>query len=120
VTVPSSPPGLSDAALRRLHDAAERPEPDASRYLVLELIGRGGMGAVYRARDLLLKRDVALKVLHVGADGEGQGDGGDLAARLTQEARTLARLEHPGIVPVHDVGLLADGRPYYTMKLVHG
>ncbi len=61
-----------------------------------------------------------LKVLHVGADGEGQGDGGDLAARLTQEARTLARLEHPGIVPVHDVGLLADGRPYYTMKLVHG
>jgi len=81
---------------------------------VLERIGRGGMGAVYRARDVLLKRDVALKVLHVGADS------GDLAARLTQEARTLARLEHPGIVPVHDVGVLADGRPFYTMKLVHG
>ena len=72
------------------------------------------MGAVSRARDVLLKRDVALKVLHVGADS------GDLAARLTQEARTLAHLEHPGIVPVHDVGVLADGRPYYTMKLVHG
>jgi serine/threonine-protein kinase len=47
-------------------------------------------------------------------------EGGDLAARLTLEARTLARLEHPGIVPVHDVGVLGDGRPYYTMKLVHG
>lgn len=114
MTAPSSPPGLSDDALRRLRDAAERPEPDPARYLVLERIGRGGMGAVYRTRDVLLKRDVALKVLHVGADS------GDLAARLTQEARTLARLEHPGIVPVHDVGMLADGRPYYTMKLVHG
>ena len=114
MTAPSSPPGLSDDALRRLRDAAERPEPDPARYFVLERIGRGGMGAVYRARDLRLKRDVALKVLHVGADS------GDLAARLTQEARTLARLEHPGIVPVHDVGVLADGRPYYTMKLVHG
>jgi len=114
MTVPSSPPGLSDDALRRLRDAAELPEPDPSRYLVLERIGRGGMGAVYRARDVLLKRDVALKVLHVGADS------GDVAARLTQEARTLARLEHPGIVPVHDVGVLADGRPFYTMKLVQG
>ncbi len=114
MTAPSSPPGLSDDALRRLRDAAERPEPDPARYLVLERIGRGGMGAVYRARDVLLKRDVALKVLHVGADSS------DLAARLTQEARTLAHLEHPGIVPVHDVGVLADGRPYYTMKLVHG
>lgn len=108
-----SAPGLSDGALRRLRDATERPEPDPSRYVVEELIGRGGMGAVYRARDLLLKRDVALKVLHLGVAD-------DVAARLTQEARTLARLEHPGIVPVHDVGLLADARPYYTMKLVHG
>ena len=114
MTGPSSPAGLSDDALRRLRDAAELPEPDPSRYLVLERIGRGGMGAVYRARDVLLNRDVALKVLHVGADS------GDLAARLTQEARTLARLEHPGIVPVHDVGVLADGRPFYTMKLVQG
>ncbi|MGH7694865.1 MAG: serine/threonine-protein kinase [Gemmatimonadaceae bacterium] len=114
MTVRSSPPRLSDDALRRLRDAAELPEPDPSRYLVLERVGRGGMGTVYRARDVLLKRDVALKVLHVGADS------GDLAARLTQEARTLARLEHPGIVPVHDVGVLADGRPFYTMKLVHG
>ncbi|MGQ0641954.1 MAG: serine/threonine-protein kinase [Gemmatimonadaceae bacterium] len=106
--------GLSDAAVRRLRDAAEWPEPDPARYVIVELIGRGGMGAVYRARDLVLQRDVALKVLHIGAEG------GDLATRLTREARTLAHLEHPGIVPVHDVGTLADGRPFYSMKLVHG
>ncbi len=110
----TGPSGLSDAALRRLRDAAELPEPDPARYAVLERIGRGGMGTVYRARDLRLERDVALKVLHVGEDGR------ELAARLTREARTLAQLEHPGIVPVHDVGVLADGRPYYTMKLVQG
>jgi serine/threonine protein kinase len=105
---------LSDSVVRRLRDAAEWPEPDPQRYAVRELIGRGGMGAVYRAQDLLLQRDVALKVLHIGAESE------DLARRLTREARTLANLEHPGIVPVHDVGTLADGRPFYTMKLVHG
>ncbi|MGH7714100.1 MAG: serine/threonine-protein kinase, partial [Gemmatimonadaceae bacterium] len=110
----SSPPGLSDATVGRLRDAAEWPEPDRARYLVRQRIGRGGMGTVYRAHDMLLGRDVALKVLHVGAES------GDLAARLTREARTLAHLEHPGIVPVHDVGVLADGRPFYTMKLVNG
>jgi serine/threonine protein kinase len=112
--VSSAQGSLSDAAMRRLRDAAEWPEPDPARYVVVELIGRGGMGAIYRARDLLLKRDVALKVLHIGADSA------DLAARLTREARALAHLEHPGIVPVHDVGVLADGRPFYSMKLIHG
>lgn len=114
MSVSSQSQGLSDAAVQRLRDAAEWPEPDPARYTVIERIGRGGMGAVFRAHDLLLKRDVALKVLHVGSDS------GDLAARLTREARTLAHLEHPGIVPVHDVGVLADGRPFYAMKLVHG
>src|SRR5260370_25444793 len=62
----------------------------------------------------MLDRRVALKVLDVPvADG-------DLARRLNREARVVARLEHPGIVPVHDVGPLADGRVFYAMKFVEG
>jgi serine/threonine protein kinase len=77
-------------------------------------IARGGMGVVYAAEDETLQRRVALKVLEVpGAEGE-------LASRLMREARVLARLEHPGIVPVHDVGTLLDGRVFYTMKFVEG
>jgi serine/threonine protein kinase len=72
------------------------------------------MGVVYLAEDEKLERRVALKVLDV------PGTGGDLANRLIREARVLARLEHPGIVPVHDVGMLADGRVFYTMKFVEG
>ncbi len=72
------------------------------------------MGVVYAALDEMLDRRVALKVLDVPVAG------GDLARRLNREARALARLEHPGIVPVHDVGTLADGRVFYAMKFVEG
>jgi serine/threonine protein kinase len=72
------------------------------------------MGTVYRAYDRALDRDVALKVLRADLLDP------DAAARLEFEARILARLEHPGIVPVHDAGMLADGRVFYVMKLVRG
>ena len=106
--------GLSDAALRRLRDAADAPDLGGTKYVVLERIGHGGMGAVYRARDRELGREVALKVVRLP---EGSPD---VAERMMREARTLARLEHPGIVPVHDVGTLPDGRVFYAMKLVRG
>ncbi|TPW12327.1 MAG: serine/threonine protein kinase, partial [bacterium] len=102
---------LSDDALAHLRSVL----PDAeSRYRLIERIGSGGMGIVWRAQDTRLGRDVALKVLgpaNPGADAE---------ARLNREASILARLEHPGIVPVHDAGRLDDGRLYYVMKLVRG
>jgi serine/threonine protein kinase len=105
---------LSDKALTRLRDGAELPDLSGTRYRLLGQIARGGMGVVYAAEDEKLERRVALKVLEVpGAKGE-------LASRLMREARVLARLEHPGIVPVHDVGTLADGRVFYTMKFVEG
>jgi serine/threonine-protein kinase len=106
--------GLSDAAIRHLRSLDDAPMPTTDRYEVLELLGRGGMGLVYRVRDRELGRDVALKVL-----GDATADAA-AAQRLLREARALARLEHPGIVPVHDVGELADGRLYYVMKLVRG
>jgi eukaryotic-like serine/threonine-protein kinase len=105
---------LSDAALAHLQRLADTPDLAGTRYTVVEEVGRGGMGAVYRARDTVLGRDVALKVIRTPDLPP------PLAARLVQEARILARLEHPGIVPVHDLGALSDGRTYYVMKLVRG
>ena len=93
---------LSDRVLHGLQTAVVDLEP---RYALLDEIGRGGMGVVYRAADRVLGREVALKVVHGGALGE---------------ARMTARLEHPGIVPVHDAGTLPDGRVFYAMKLVRG
>jgi serine/threonine protein kinase len=105
---------LSDKALARLRNGAALPDLTGTRYCLLGLVARGGMGVVYQAEDKDLQRRVALKVLEVA------GSEGELANRLMREARVLARLEHPGIVPVHDVGTLADGRLFYTMKFVEG
>ncbi len=107
---------LSDAAMDRLRTAVALPDLPDARYSLLEELGRGGMGAVHRGMDELLGRAVAIKVAHalVGAGGAA------LAERLRAEARVLARLEHPGIIPVHDAGVLGDGRVFYVMKLVQG
>ena len=105
---------LSNRALDHLRRVAELPELPGDRYTIVGEIARGGMGTVYLARDEQLERRVALKVLKATELGE------DGSMRMAREARILAQLEHPGIVPVHDVGVLADGRIYYTMKLVEG
>ena len=105
---------LPDAALGRLRTAADLPDLSATHYVLLDKLGEGGMGAVYRVEDKLLGRMVALKVIRL-ADSNGT-----LAERLLREAKIIAQLEHPGIVPVHDVGTLPDGRVFYTMKLVQG
>ncbi len=104
---------LPDTTLRHLQQVADLPDLAGTRYEIVEPLGRGGMGAVYRVTDRALGRDVALKVL------SGATDAASLA-RLETEARILAHLEHPGIVPVHDVGTLPDGRLFYVMKLVRG
>jgi len=105
---------LSNDLVERLRDVATRPELATNRYVILRPIGRGGMGSVYAARDEQLGREVAIKVSNAAAPAD------DLDQRLRQEAKVLARLEHPGIVPVHDAGLLDDGRWFYVMKLVRG
>lgn len=103
---------LSDAALGNLRQLSERPADDA-RYTIHEELGRGGMGVVYRAHDRELGRDVALKVVSELLTESG-------VERLRREARVLSLLEHPGIVPIHDVGVLPDGRAFHVMKLVKG
>jgi serine/threonine protein kinase len=81
---------------------------------ILELIGRGGMGAVYKARQKELDRIVALKILPPGI-----GDDAAFAERFAREARALARLNHPGIVTIHDFGR-ADGLYFFVMEFVDG
>jgi hypothetical protein len=84
--------------------------PTGERYARLGLIGVGGMGRVYLARDRWLGRVVALK----------EANDERLAARLAREVRVTAGLEHPGIVTVYDEGRAADGRMFYTMRLMRG
>jgi serine/threonine protein kinase len=105
---------VSDHSLRHLLRVANDPDFGATKYRIVEEISHGGMGTVYRAKDSELDREVAIKVL-----SSPEVDA-DLAKRMVREAQIIARLEHPGIVPVHDVGLLADGRVFYAMKLVRG
>jgi len=105
---------VNDDVLSHLRRVVDDPDLSGTRYTIEGRLGEGGMGIVYRARDHALDREVALKVVAAGA-----GDGA-LAARMQAEAKALARLEHPNIVPVHDVGTLADGRVYYVMKHVRG
>jgi serine/threonine protein kinase len=106
--------GLSDAVVARLRDVVERPEIPTTRYEILDRIGEGGMGVVYLARDRELGREVALKVLRTPDPSAEERE------RILREARILATLEHPGIAPVHDVGVLPDGRVFYVMKRVRG
>ncbi len=83
---------------------------------VLEVIGEGGMGSVFRARQFSLNREVALKMLRAGSPLES----GRFAERFVREAQVTAQLDHPSIVPVYDTGYDREGRCFYTMPLVKG
>ncbi len=98
---------LPDSVLRHLVKVAAEPDLTGTRYELLGVLGRGAMGVVYSVRDTTLERNVAIKVLHSGQ-------------LVIGEARIVASLEHPGIVAIHETGVLADGRAYYTMRLVEG
>ena len=105
---------LSDKTMAHLCRVADLPDLDGTRYELIEKIGQGGMGAVYSVRDRELDRHVALKVVNASFDDS------PFMKPMVEEARILARLEHPNIVPVHDCGILPDGRFFYAMKLVRG
>jgi serine/threonine-protein kinase len=98
---------IPEPALDRLASMFRAPDLTGTRYELISTLGRGGMGVVYLARDTALDREVALKIF-------------DRPAGDVNEARIIARLEHPGIVPVHDLGELPDGRFFYAMKRVRG
>lgn len=105
---------LTDEALRHLQAVVAQPDLEGLPYRFVTTIGRGGMGVVFLVEDLRLNRQVAMKVIDLPAHNE------IITARMQREARVIAALEHPGIVPIHEAGTLADGRFYYVMKYVRG
>jgi serine/threonine-protein kinase len=100
------------------HAEDDRPEPPqrVGRYTVLGVLGRGGFGMVYRARDTELQRDVAIKVWRPDRFATEEE-----AENLLGEARAVARLKkHPSIVAVYDVGRQADGSPFVVLEYIEG
>ncbi len=83
---------------------------------VIEVLGSGGMGAVYRARQISLDRTVAIKILPPGIDDQDLG----FTQRFQNEARTMARMNHPGIVQVYDFGQTGEGQLYIVMEFIDG
>jgi eukaryotic-like serine/threonine-protein kinase len=105
---------LSDRVVARLQSDMQLPDLSGTRYNLVRYVACGGMGSVWLAEDTVLKRPVALKVLDLAAPAD------DLDVRLLREARILAGLQHPAIVPVHDAGTLTDGRAFCCMRYVEG
>jgi len=109
---------LRDTAVGEESSPIVRPvnETDPTlRYRIDGEIARGGMGAILKGRDPDLGRDVAIKVLR-----EDVCDNGDLVRRFVEEAQISGQLQHPGMVPIYELGTFADKRPYFSMKLVKG
>ncbi len=105
---------LEDARPSIIADISEDQNPPA-RYIIGRELGSGSIGQVIEARDQHLGRQVAIKILH---DGEGLSRDG--IARFVAEAQITAQLEHPSVVPVHEIGIMPGGMPYFSMKLVKG
>lgn len=93
----------------------EKPVRRLGRYELHQVLARGGMGVVIRARDSKLGRDLAIKVLQ-----DKYGQEAEIRHRFVEEAQIGGQLQHPGILPVYELGQLADKRPYFTMKLIKG
>ncbi len=103
----------------KMHSSLAQFQPDATadkkRYVVIREIARGGMGKVLEVEDTELRRSVALKVLRKEFLGRR-----DVVERFLEEAQITGQLEHPNIVPVHEMGVDGAGNLYFTMKMVEG
>ena len=89
--------------------------PEAEKYELIGEIGAGGMGEVVLVRDKDLRREVAMKLIR-----REHGENAAMRRRFVAEAQATSQLEHPGIPPVHDIGVTPEGKVYFTMKVVRG
>ncbi len=105
---------LDDACPAITSDPIEAAEMQA-RYIIGEELGSGAIGQVIHAHDEHLNRDIAIKILHGGAGVSRQR-----IARFVAEAQITAQLEHPTVIPVHEIGRMPGGLPYFSMKKVKG
>ncbi len=115
---PSTP-----ATAERLQRLAARAQPAEERYRLDGEVGRGGMGAVLRAWDHDLGRPLAMKVIlgkGVEPSGATPSVDADVLQRFLDEAQITGQLDHPGVVPVHELGVDSNRRVYFTMRLVQG
>ena len=117
ITIPQGVPTRSAAGIVISHSvtgsAGSKPDaPLTGGYTLVREIARGGMGQIYFGEDPQLERQVAVKVSSVSEDGEDP--------RFSKEAKVLAQLAHPNIVPIYNIGIDAEGRPFYSMKLIKG
>ena len=116
--------GDSAEAMASARVDALRGEGDgpSKRYVLEGEIGRGGMGAVLEIFDADLRRRLAMKValLPEGGADDAARIGSTQLLRFLEEAQVTGQLDHPGVVPVHELGVDADGRVYFTMRLVRG
>src|SRR5215831_5633388 len=114
VTLPdAAPPQIARTKLYRSSGTALPRGTMLGRYMVVDLIGTGGMGVVYTAYDPELDRKVALKLLRSDFSSE------EARLRLLREAQAIARLSHPNVIAVHDVGTV-EGRVFVAMERVAG
>ncbi|MDZ4289749.1 MAG: serine/threonine-protein kinase, partial [Prosthecobacter sp.] len=118
------PPGPTPSSYQRTTGGHFRWQPPTAQrlqellagYEVLEMLGAGGMGAVYKARQVSLDRLVAIKIL----PPEAVDDEMNFVERFRNEARTMARMSHPGIVSVFDFGATSEGQLYIVMEFIDG
>ena len=108
-----------DAVLARLRSAAQG-EDRKDRYEIIEEISRGGMGVIYKVRDREMRRKLAMKTLRPRSAQHDAAHESSRTARFLEEAQIAAQLEHPNIVPIHEMGLDSEGRLFFTMQLVQG
>ncbi len=113
----------STATGELLKKLATAPKLDEQRFVLSGEVGKGGMGAVMKVHDAFLNRRLAMKVLLERAeprDEEERRLQSQLLGRFLEEAQVTSQLDHPGVVPVHELGIDQNGKVYFTMRLVKG